>query len=67
MGYTIEHRGRRPNVVVHSTGQFLNSTWIRGTALWGKKKCTREVACILVERGYSVCRGTVRGSCQWLG
>ena len=29
MGYTIEHRGRRPKVVVPSTGQFLNSAWIR--------------------------------------
>ena len=29
MGYTTEHRGRRPNVVVPSTGQFLNSTCIR--------------------------------------
>ena len=26
MGYTTEHRGRRPNVFVPSTGQFLNST-----------------------------------------
>ena len=26
-------------------------TWSCGTALWGKKKCTREMACILVERG----------------
>ena len=26
MGYTTEHRGRRPNVVVPGTGQFLNST-----------------------------------------
>ena len=25
-------------------------TWICGTALWGKKKCTQEMACILVER-----------------
>ena len=29
MGYTTEHRGRRPNVFVPSTGQFLNSTCIR--------------------------------------
>ena len=28
MGYTAEHRGRRPNVCVPSTGQFLNSTCI---------------------------------------
>ena len=25
-------------------------TWICGTALWGKKKCTQEMACFLVER-----------------
>ena len=25
-------------------------TWICGTALWGKKKCTQEMACILVEK-----------------
>ena len=29
MGYTTEHRGRRPKVVVPGTGQFLNSTCIR--------------------------------------
>ena len=29
MGYTAEHRGRRPKVVVPGTGQFLNSTCIR--------------------------------------
>ena len=29
MGYTTEHRGRRPNVFVFGTGQFLNSTCIR--------------------------------------
>ena len=29
-------------------------TWICGTALWGRKKCTREMACILVEGGASV-------------
>ena len=29
MGYTTEHRGRRPTVVVRDTGQFLNSTCIR--------------------------------------
>ena len=29
MGYTTEHRGRRPTVVVPDTGQFLNSTCIR--------------------------------------
>ncbi len=29
MGYTTEHRGRRPNVSVPSTGQFLNSPCIR--------------------------------------
>ena len=29
MGYTTEHRGRRPKVVVPSTGQFLNSACIR--------------------------------------
>ena len=29
MGYITEHRGRRPNVFVPSTGQFLNSTCIR--------------------------------------
>ena len=28
MGYITEHRGRRPNVVVPITGQFLNSTCI---------------------------------------
>ena len=28
MGYTTEHRGRRPKVVVPGTGQFLNSTCI---------------------------------------
>ena len=29
MGYTTEHRCRRPNVFVPGTGQFLNSTCIR--------------------------------------
>ena len=29
MGYTTEHRGRIPKVVVPGTGQFLNSTCIR--------------------------------------
>ena len=29
MGYIKEHRGRRPNVFVPSTGQCLNSTCIR--------------------------------------
>ena len=29
MGYTTEHRGRRPNVFVPGTGQFLDSTCIR--------------------------------------
>ena len=29
MGYTTEHRGRRPKVVVPGTGQFLSSTCIR--------------------------------------
>ena len=29
MGYTTEHRGRIPNIVVPGTGQFLNSTCIR--------------------------------------
>ena len=29
MGYTTEHRGRRPKVFVPGTGQFLNSTCIR--------------------------------------
>ena len=29
MEYTAEHRGRRPKVVVPSTGQFLNSACIR--------------------------------------
>ena len=29
MGYTAEHRGRRPKVVVPGTGQFLNLTCIR--------------------------------------
>ena len=29
MGYITDHRGRRPNVFVASTGQFLNSTCIR--------------------------------------
>ena len=29
MGYTTEHRGRRPEVFVPGTGQFLNSTCIR--------------------------------------
>ena len=29
MGYTTEHRGRRPKDVVPSTGQFLNSAGIR--------------------------------------
>ena len=29
MGYTTEHRGRRPKVVVPGTGQFINSTCIR--------------------------------------
>ena len=29
MGYTTEHRGRRPKVCVPSTGQFLNSACIR--------------------------------------
>ena len=29
MGYTTEHRGRIPKVVVPSTGQFLNSTCIK--------------------------------------
>ena len=29
MGYITEHRGRRPNVVVPITGQFMNSTCIR--------------------------------------
>ena len=29
MGYTTEHRCRRPKVVVPDTGQFLDSTCIR--------------------------------------
>ena len=29
MGYTTMHRGRRSNVFVPGTGQFLNSTCIR--------------------------------------
>ena len=29
MGYTAEHRARRPTVVGPGTGQFLNSTYIR--------------------------------------
>ena len=29
MGYITEHRGRRPDDFVLSTGQFLNSTCIR--------------------------------------
>ena len=29
MGYIKEHRGRRPNVFMPSTGQVLNSTCIR--------------------------------------
>ena len=29
MGYTTEHRGRRPNMCVPSTRQFLNSACIR--------------------------------------
>ena len=29
MGYTTEHRGRIPKVVVPSTGHFLNSACIR--------------------------------------
>ena len=29
MGYTTEHRGRRPKVVVPSSGQFLNSVGLR--------------------------------------
>ena len=29
MGYTTEHRGRRPKVCVSGTGPFLNSTCIR--------------------------------------
>ena len=29
MGYTAEHRGRRPNVAEPGSGQFLNSTCIR--------------------------------------
>ena len=28
-GYTTEHRGRRPTVVMSDIGQFLNSTCIR--------------------------------------
>ena len=29
MGYITEHSGRRPNVFVPGTGQFLNSACIR--------------------------------------
>ena len=29
MGFSTEHRGRGPKVVVPGTGQFLNSTCIR--------------------------------------
>ena len=29
MGYTTEHRGRRPAVIVPSTGQFPNSTCVK--------------------------------------
>ena len=29
MGYTTEHRGRRPDVFVPDTGQLLNSACIR--------------------------------------
>ena len=29
MGYTTEHMGRIPTVVMTGTGQFLNSTCIR--------------------------------------
>ena len=28
MGFSTEHRGRGPKVVVPGTGQFLNSTYI---------------------------------------
>ena len=29
MGYTTQHRGRRPAVIVPSTGQFPNSTCVK--------------------------------------
>ena len=29
MGYTTEHMGRRPAVIVPSTGQFPNSTCVK--------------------------------------
>ena len=29
MGYTTEHRGRRPTVVVPDTGQLLNTSCVR--------------------------------------
>ena len=35
--------------------------------LWDSFVGKEEMACNLVERGCSVCRGTVRGGCQWLG
>ena len=43
MGYTTEHRGRRPKVVVPGTGQFLNSTCIRTIVLSSQKELVDNV------------------------
>ena len=66
-GYRNSKRMAVNGVVKRFARKRKWDTWICGIALWGKKKCTQEMACTLVERGRSVCRGTVRAGCQWLG
>ena len=43
MGYTTEHRGRRPKVFVSETGQFLNSTWLLYIVLSSHKEFVDNV------------------------
>ena len=54
MGYITEHRGRRPNVVVPSTGQFLNSTCIRTN----QSSEDIKYSAVLTERIRRQCRNT---------
>ena len=46
MGYTTEHRGRRPTVVVPDTGQFINSTCIRTNQ---SREGIRYISAVLTE------------------
>ena len=54
MGYITEHRGRRPNVFVPGTGQFLNSTCI------GTNQSSEGIiySTVITERIRRQCRNT---------